>query len=94
MRNLAILAALVLAGCFGVSTARNDFKGQLLSAVEAKLGPPEQQQTIAGRTIYTWFRGQTLNPCTIRVAVAGDFVDSYETIGDPSICSPWEYRPG
>lgn len=97
MRKLVILASVVmapvLAGCFGVGTARNDFKGQQLSAVEARLGPPEQQQVIAGRTVYTWFKGQTLNPCVIRVAMAGDFVDSYETTGDPNICAPWEAVP-
>jgi len=96
MRNLAILATLVLAGCgnFGVNGARNDFKGQPLSAVQVRLGPPEQQETIGGRTIYTWFKGRTTNQCIIRVAVAGDVVDSYETTGDPTICSPYDYRPG
>jgi len=96
MRHLAILAALVLAGCgnLGVSGARNDFKGQPLSAVQVRLGPPERQETIGGRTIYTWSKGQSLNQCKIRVAMAGDVVDSYETTGDPNICSPWEYRPG
>ena len=97
MRNLAMLAALVLAGCsssFGVSGARNDFKGQPLSAVQVRLGPPERQETIGGRTIYTWFKGQSLNQCKIRVAMAGNIVDSYETTGDPNICSPWDYRPG
>ena len=79
MRNLAILAALVLAGCsspFGISGARNDFKGQPLGAVEVKLGNPDQQETIGGQKVYTWFRGQSLKPCKIRVVMTGDVVDT------------------
>jgi hypothetical protein len=97
MRYLVILALMSMDGCGMTSPgvgARNDFKGQPLSAVQVRLGPPEQEQTIDGRKIYTWFKGQTLNGCTIRVAMAGDFVDSYQTTGDANICSPWEYRPG
>jgi hypothetical protein len=97
MRNLAIQAALTLAGCsssIGGATARNDFKGQPLSAVQVKLGNPDQQQTIAGQNVHTWFKGQSLMPCTVRVvmATAGDVVDSYETTGDPGICSPYDFR--
>jgi hypothetical protein len=98
MRYLLILALMGIDGCSMTSpsfnTARNDFKGQPLSAVEVRLGPPEREQTIDGRKIYTWFKGQTLNQCAIHVAMAGDVVDSYQTTGDPNICSPWEYRPG
>ena len=98
MRNLAIIATLALAGCsssIGSPSARNDFRGQPLSAVEAKLGFPHQQQTIAGQKVYTWFEGQSLMPCKIQVgmAMAGDVVDSYETTGDAGICSPYDYRP-
>jgi hypothetical protein len=98
MRHLVILAVMAMEGCSmtgtGIGTARNDFKGQPLSAVQVRLGPPEREQTIEGRKIYTWFKGQALNQCTIHIAMAGDVVDSYETTGDPNICSPWEYRPG
>jgi len=97
MRNLVVLAALVLAGCsnsLGISGARNDFKGQPLSAVQVRLGLPDQQETIAGQKVYTWFKGQSLMPCKIRVAMAGDVVDSRETTGDAGICSPYDFRPG
>ena len=98
MRYLVILAVMATDSCSmtnpGINLARNDFKGQPLSAVQVRLGPPEQQQTIEGRKIYTWFKGQTLNPCTIHIAMAGDVVDTYETTGDANICSPWDYRPG
>lgn len=99
MRNLAILAVMALDSCstgsiMGVSTARNDFKGQPLSAVEVKYGPPDQQQTIAGQKVYTWFKGQSLMSCKLRVVMAGEVVNSYETTGDAGICSPYDYRPG
>lgn len=98
MRNLAIVAALALAGCsssIGSPSARNDFRGQPLSAVEAKLGLPHQKQIIAGQTVYTWFEGQSLTPCKVQVAMAmtGDVVDSYETTGDAHICGPYDSRP-
>jgi hypothetical protein len=97
MRNLAILAAVALAGCSGFSGgsgARNDFKGQPLSAVQATLGTPEQQETFGAQKVYTWFKGQSLNPCKIRVVTTGDVVDTYETTGSANICSPYDYRPG
>ena len=96
MRNLAILAVMALDGCSlsSFNAGRNDFKGQPLSAVEVKLGRPDQQETIAGQKIYTWFKGQSLMSCKIRVVIGGDVVDSYETTGDPGICSPYDYRPG
>ena len=98
MRYLVILAVMATDSCsmtnVGINGARNDFKGQPLGAVEVRLGPPDRQQTIDGRKFYTWFKGQPVNQCIIRVAMAGDLVDSYETTGSSSICSPWEYRPG
>ena len=51
MRNLAILAALALAGCSvgTLNLGSNNYKGQPLSAVMARLGSPEEQETIAGQ---------------------------------------------
>jgi hypothetical protein len=96
MRNLAILAAmaLALAGCSigTINAERNNYKGQPLSAVVAKLGTPDYEQTIAGQKLYTWNEGQSLFPCHIRVVMAGDIVDSYDASGDPSICYQYESR--
>jgi hypothetical protein len=100
MRNLVISTVLGLdsrsMGSLDIGTtgARNDFKGQPLSAVQVRLGFPDQQETIAGQKVYTWFKGQSLTPCKIRVVAAGEVVDSYETMGDAGICSPYDYRPG
>jgi hypothetical protein len=95
-RNLAILVALTLAGCgsmpnFSVPDvkARNDFKGKPLSAVTLQLGNPDFQRTIAGQKTYTWRRGQASQECLIKVVMAGDIVESYDTSGDPAICSPY-----
>jgi hypothetical protein len=91
MRNLAILAAssLALAGCSvgTLNLGTNNFKGQPLSAVVAKLGPPEEQQTIAGQKTYTWVRGNPTYECRIRATMAGDVVDTYEGFGDVNTCS-------
>jgi hypothetical protein len=96
MRNLAVMAldSCSTSSIVGINSARNDFKGQPLSAVQVRLGLPDQQETIAGQKVYTWFKGQSLMPCKIRVAMAGDVVDSYETTGDAGICSPYDFRPG
>jgi hypothetical protein len=91
MRNLAILAALALAGCSSgtLNLGTHNYKGQPLSAVIAKLGSPEEQQTIAGQKTYTWIRGNALQECRIRVTMAGDVIDSYEGFGDVPICSQY-----
>ena len=91
MRNLAILAALALAGCAigNIKLGTNDFKGQPLGAVVAKLGNPEENETIAGQKTYTWIRGNAQQECRIRVTMAGDIVDSYEGFGDVGTCSQY-----
>lgn len=99
MRNLAILtilAALALAGCSvgGIKLGTTDFRGQPLSAVIAKLGNPEEQQTVEGRKTYTWIRGTAMQECRIRVVMAGDVVDVYEGFGDVGICSQYGATSG
>jgi hypothetical protein len=91
MRVLAILAALGLAGCTvgTLNLGANNYKGQPLSTVVAKLGSPEEQETIAGQKTYTWIRGNAVNQCRIRVTMAGDVVDTYEGSGDVGVCSQY-----
>jgi hypothetical protein len=94
MRNLAMLAAMAMAmaGCSNGNNIRlgaTNYKGQPLSAVVAKLGQPESQETNAGQKTYVWNVGQSLWPCRIRVTMAGDVIDSYETSGDPNICGSY-----
>ena len=96
MRNLAVfLMFLGLAGCSSVgdfTAGRSGYKGQPLGAVVTRLGPPTYQQTIDGQKVYTWNEGQSLQPCHIRVVMAGDVIDSYETSGDEVICVQYQTR--
>jgi hypothetical protein len=98
-RNLVILTTLVLAGCSALPNVavptikeRNSFKGQPLSAVTARLGFPNDQQTIDGQKVYYWRIGTAIQECRIKVVMAGEVVDSYETFGDAPICGPYEAR--
>jgi hypothetical protein len=99
MRNLAMLATLTLAGCGAMPNIglpavkeRNDFKGQPLSAVTARLGYPTDQDTLNGQKVYYWRIGTATQECRIRAVMAGDLVDSYDTYGDSAICGPYEAR--
>jgi hypothetical protein len=91
--TLTILAtsAMALAGCSvgALNLGPVNFKGQPLSAVVARLGSPDEQQTIAGQKTYTWVRGNALQECRIRATMAGDVVDTYEGFGDVNICSQY-----
>ena len=91
MRNLAIVAALALAGCSvgTLNTGANNYKGRPLGAVTAKLGQPNETQTIGGQKAYIWNMGNALYSCQIRVVMAGDVVDTYEGTGDVNICSQY-----
>jgi hypothetical protein len=98
-RDLVILATLVLAGCGGLPNIavptvkeRNNFKGQPLSAVTARLGYPTDQSTVDGQKVYYWRTGTAMQECRIKVVMAGDIIDSYETFGDAPICGPYEAR--
>jgi hypothetical protein len=96
MRNLAILAALALAGCTvgTLNMGTSDYKGQPLSAVVTKLGSPDEQATVEGQKTYTWVRGSALYQCRIRVTMAGDVIDSYEGSGDVGVCSQYGATSG
>jgi hypothetical protein len=91
MRNLAIAAALALAGCSvgSLNTGANNYKGKPLGTVTAKLGQPNETQTIGGQKAYIWNMGNALYGCQIRVVMAGDVVDTYEGTGDVNICSQY-----
>lgn len=94
---LTVLATLALAGCgampslsFPAAKERNDFKGKPLSAVTSQLGFPDYQDTVNGQKVYRWRRGTALQECRITAVMAGDVVESYDTFGDATICSPYE----
>jgi hypothetical protein len=90
MRTLSILATLTLAGCsMAAFQNRTDFRGKPLSAVIAKLGQPNETQTVSGQKAYVWIMGNALYECRIRVVMAGDLVDTYEGSGDVNICGQY-----
>ena len=91
MNNLAIVAALALVGCSvgSLNTGANNYKGKPLGTVTAKLGQPNEVQTIGGQKAYIWNMGNALYGCQIRVVMAGDVVDTYEGTGDVNICSQY-----
>jgi len=91
MHNLAIVAALALVGCSvgSLNTGANNYKGKPLGTVTAKLGQPNEVQTIGGQKAYIWNMGNALYGCQIRVVMAGDVVDTYEGTGDVNICSQY-----
>jgi hypothetical protein len=102
MRNLPIslamlaASALTLAGCSvgALNLGTTNFKGQPLSAAIARLGSPEEQQTIAGQKTYTWIRGNATYECRIRATMAGDVIDTYEGFGDVNTCSRYGAMSG
>jgi len=102
MRNLAIslamlaASALALAGCSvgALNLGTTTLKGQPLSAAIARLGSPEEQQTIAGQKTYTWIRGNATYECRIRATMAGDVIDTYEGFGDVNTCSRYGATSG
>lgn len=65
--------------------------GQPIDAAIAKLGVPNDQQTIAGRTVYTWFRRNvdegTEYKCQLRVIVTGNAITSYDIDGNVAKCA-------
>jgi hypothetical protein len=91
MRNLAILASVALTGCSlgALNVSQASYKGQPLSAVTARLGPPNETQSIAGQKTYIWIVGNALYECRIKVVMAGDVVGTYEGIGDVNTCSQY-----
>lgn len=93
MRNVTIsaLTAVALAGCSvgALNLGTTNYKGQPLSAVTARLGTPNESQTINGQKVYRWIVGNALYECRIRVVMAGDVVDTYEGSGDVNICSQY-----
>ena len=96
--SLATLAtsALTLAGCSvgALNLGTNTLKGQPLSAAIARLGSPEEQQTIAGQKTYTWIRGNATYECRIRATMAGDVIDTFEGFGDVNTCSRYGAASG
>jgi hypothetical protein len=100
MRNLGMVAfaALMLAGCSfnEIKEGMNSLRGQPLSAAIAKLGMPNDERTIAGQKVYTWYSSTfdegTQLQCRIRVIMAGEVIDSYDFEGNNGMCMRYAAR--
>ena len=96
MRQIAKLltGALILVGCAhkGLIQERTDeFVGQPLSAVTAKLGSPAEEREALGGKVYIWSTGvgaeTSQGKCMIRAIMRGDLIGSFDWEGTESQCA-------
>lgn len=84
----ALFLVLLLSGCVSLSSFSDGMtalKGQPVEVAFQKLGYPERQAVIAGRTVYYW--GDRTD-CSFKiVATADGRVDRWDGIGSPAACS-------
>jgi hypothetical protein len=75
-----LLMAVLLVGC-ALREETDEFVGEPVSAVTAKLGIPAEEQEIGGARLYIWssakFRDIPQGGCTIRAIVGGDVIGSF-----------------
>jgi hypothetical protein len=82
------MAALTLFGCVHKSLIQettDEFIGQHLSAVTAKLGGPTEETEVGGAKVYIW-SGAT-GPGTIRATMNGDVIGWFDREGTESQCA-------
>jgi hypothetical protein len=96
MRQVAwlLMAALTLSGCVHKSLIQektDEFIGQPLSAVTAKLGAPTEESDVGSAKMYIWSgaAGPDSNQgkCTIRATMNGDVIGSFDWEGTESQCA-------
>ena len=88
-RSVLLFGALAAAACVttqGSGAPPPDLKGQDVSAISARLGPPDSQSQIDGRTAYVWTvetrRPETPVPST-RVNYAAGVPNTIDTVSYP-----------
>ena len=83
---VGVLAAAACVTTQGSEAPPPDLKGQPMSAISARLGPPDSQSQVAGGTVYTW-RVSTEAPETpvpsTRVSYATGRPNTIETLSYP-----------
>ena len=95
---LVALLAVSLAACAGdtIREGMNSLQGQPLSAAIAKLGMPNDERTIAGQKVYTWYSSTfdegTQLQCKLRVIMTGDVIGSYDFEGNNGMCARYANR--
>jgi hypothetical protein len=98
---LATTISLAASACaVDVKDAMKNLEGQPLSALVAKLGPPLDERTISGKTVFTWgtpyptFPGQFKDgeQCQIRATMNGDRIALLDYEGDEKLCARYTAR--
>jgi hypothetical protein len=104
-RRSCLAATICLAVCacaVDIKDAMKALEGQPLSALVARLGPPLDERTISGKTVFTWgtpdptFPGQFSDRerCRIRATMNGDKIAKLEYQGDEKLCARYTARLG
>jgi hypothetical protein len=89
MRIAKLWLAVLLVGCAHKSLLQeetDEFVGQPVSAVTAKIGTPAEEHEIGGETMYVW-SGDAQAKCTIRAIVRGDVIGSFDWEGTEGECA-------
>lgn len=87
------MAALTLSGCVHKSLIQettDEFIGQPLEAVTAKLGGPTEEAEVGGAKMYIWSGAagtESTQGCTIRATMNGDVIGSFDREGTESQCA-------
>jgi hypothetical protein len=88
------MAALALSGCVHKSLIQektDEFIGQPLSAVTAKLGAPTEEGDVGSAKMYIWSGAggpeSNQGKCTIRATMNGDVIGSFDWEGTESQCA-------
>ena len=98
---LATTISLAVSACaVDVKDAMKNLEGQPLSALVAKLGPPLDERTISGKTVFMWgtpdptFPGELKEGgrCQIRATMNGDRIAKLEYQGDEKLCTRYTAR--
>jgi hypothetical protein len=101
--RFCLATSICLAACacaIDVKDAMKNLEGQPLSALVGKLGPPLDERTISGKTVFTWgtpdptFPGQfnDRERCQIRATMNGDRIAKLEYQGDEKLCARYTAR--
>src|SRR5690349_23969356 len=91
-RVRAIYPALLLAGCAsgltGFKSGMDGLIGQPSSVALQRLGYPERQEVIAGRTVYYYGTDHEQGPsCAFKVITYNGMVEAWDGLGNAAGCS-------
>jgi hypothetical protein len=101
MHRFAVVAAMCIfvAACAGtVKEGMSRLQGQPLSVVIAKIGEPNDERTVAGKTVYIWGapgpseKEAKQTGCQIQAIMNGDLIDTFDYQGDEKLCQRYAAR--